>query len=292
MNSPILKITPDHDHSFSAKKDVVHHFINKWHFHSEVELIHIVEGRGLQFVGDDIRRFSKDDLILIGSSLPHFWRCDDMHLKNKQEVYAMATVVHFKDDFWGPGFLQLAENAGIKALLHKAERGIVIRGSTKQIIIEKMQQLLSAREIDRIILLLQILKEISKSEDVELLSPPGFQPRHLTDSEKIEAVYEYSLENFRKKIYLDEVARVANVSANYFCRYFKSHTRKTYNHFMQEIRVGYASKLLVENRKAVSEVCDECGFSNVSNFYKSFKKITGKSPVAYQRIYLEPTEVF
>jgi AraC-like DNA-binding protein len=89
-----------------------------------------------------------------------------------------------------------------------------------------------------------------------------------------------------KKIYPDEVARQANIIPNSFWRYFKPHTRKTYRTFLQELRVGYASKLLIENRKNITQVCYESGFNNLTNFCKSFKKVTVKTPLEYQKVFI------
>jgi AraC-like DNA-binding protein len=106
------------------------------------------------------------------------------------------------------------------------------------------------------------------------------------ETERINHIYKYSLSHFREKITLAQVANLANMSPTAFCRFFKGHTKKNYNSFLHELRIGHASKLLIENKRTITQICHESGFNNVTNFYKTFKKVTGKTPQEYQRSYL------
>nr|WP_294908253.1 helix-turn-helix domain-containing protein [uncultured Lacibacter sp.] len=49
--------------------------------------------------------------------------------------------------------------------------------------------------------------------------------------------------------------------------------------------MGHASKLLIENKLSISQICYESGFNNVTNFYKTFKRFTGQTPLAFQQAY-------
>ena len=293
MNPKLLKVNKQPNQSFSIRQDEVPYFYNSWHCHPEMELVHIQKGSGIQFIGDNISRFKKDDLILVGANIPHLWRCDDAYFQQKLTLKAIATVAHFSENFWGNEFIELPENKKIKELIITAKRGIIIRGKAKLIVADLMQQLLHAEGTDRIILLLQILKNISEcSKTNTLLVSKGFEPSlEIKETERINNIYTHSIANFKEKISLNNIAKIANISPNSFCRYFKLHTRKTYNHFLQELRVGHACKLLIQNKLNITQVCYESGFNNVTNFYKSFKKITGKSPLEYQKQYLKNAEI-
>ncbi|MFT3844179.1 MAG: AraC family transcriptional regulator [Lacibacter sp.] len=286
MNPHLLKVSTNPDHSFSIRRDVVPYFYNRWHFHPELELLHVQKGSGIQFMGDSIKRFKKDDVILVGANLPHYWRCDDQYFQKDTKLKAESTVAHFRENFWGDEFLELPENKKIKSLLSKAKRGICITGTTKQFVITQLEKMLHAHETERIILLLQVLNKIALSKNLKPISSSGFKPvAEEKSTNKINAVYNYTLAHFKEKITLKQIADVSNISPNSFCRYFKTHTRKTYNSFLQELRVGHASKLLIENKLSITEICFESGFNNITNFYKAFRKITGKTPFAYQRLY-------
>ena len=109
--------------------------------------------------------------------------------------------------------------------------------------------------------------------------------------ERVNIIYDYSLRHFRRAIQLEEIAAVANISPNSFCRFFKSRTRKTYSRFLLELRVGHACKLLIENNLNIKQICFESGFNNFTGFYKYLKLITGKSPLSYQKLYTHETLV-
>ena len=96
----------------------------------------------------------------------------------------------------------------------------------------------------------------------------------------------YTLSNYKKDITLEEVASLSNLSITSFCRYFKLMTKKTFYDFLIEIRVSHACRLLIENKLPTEMICFDCGFNNVSNFYRHFKKVTGMTPLDYKRKYL------
>jgi len=286
MKPQLLKVTNGPAHSFSIRQDTYPYINNHWHYHPEVELIHIRKGAGTQFIGDNIKRFNEGDVVLVGSYLPHYWRYDELYFQQDAETHADADVVHFLENFWGDQFLGLPESKAIKIMLEKAKRGIHITGETSKKVAGLINKMANSEGIHRIIILIELLSEISSSPDLVYLSSIGF--RHDfndVENERINAIYEYSLANFRNKIQLKQIADVARISENSFCRYFKSRTRKTYSQFLIEIRVGDACKLLIEDRLSIKQICFECGFNNLVGFHKYFKLITGKSPLSYQREY-------
>ncbi|NCI47413.1 AraC family transcriptional regulator [Sediminibacterium soli] len=287
MRPQLLKVSREPRHSFSVRQDLVPYINNRWHYHSEVELIHFRKGEGTQFIGDNIKRFKSGDVLLVGSNLPHYWRFDDVYFEPASEARADVRVAHFGEDFWGSGFLDLPETLNIKMILEKAKRGLKITGKTKTAVADILQRLLSADGPTRIMLLMEALSTIADCRQLVSLSSIGFKPDLAeAESDRINAIYEFSLRHFKRNITLEEIAAVANVSPNSFCRYFKSRTRKTYSQFLIEIRVGYACKLLIENCMSVKQLCYESGFNNFTSFHKYFKAITGKSPLIYQKEFI------
>lgn len=294
MKAQQLKVANGADHSFSVRHDEVPYVNNRWHYHSEVELIHFRYGEGMQFVGDSIMRFKAGDVVLIGSNLPHYWRFDEEYFDEKavMDIHTAAafkadvTVTHFKDNFWGPAFLDLPENTNIKNLLHKAKRGITIGGVTRHKVAQLLSRLTQADGTKRILLLIEALTAIADCRELETLSSIGFDPLILeANNERIQAVCMYTQNNLYRKIQLKEIAEVANISENSFCRFFKSQTGKTYTRYLIELRVGHACRLLIENRLELRQLCYESGFSNLASFRKYFTMITGESPTSYQRTF-------
>jgi AraC-like DNA-binding protein len=283
MRPQLLKVSKCLDHSFSIRRDLVPHINNRWHYHTEVELIHFHKGEGTQFIGDSIKRFQEGDVVIVGSNLPHYWRFDDTFFEESSDA-ADVRVSHFNENFWGEKFLNLPENFSIKGILERARRGLQINGEAKTRVAEILERMLNADGPRRIMLLMDALFEIANCKQTDTLSSIGFNPDFVdVESDRINAIYEYSVKNFKRKIQLEEIAEVAKISPNSFCRYFKSRTRKTYSQFIIELRVGHACKLLIENNQCIKRLCYESGFNNFTSFHKYFKLITGKSPLTYQK---------
>ncbi len=292
MKPQLLKVSSGPACSFSIRRDNVPFVNNHLHYHPEVELIYFKEGSGTQFIGDSIQTFHTGDVIIVGANLPHFWSFDQ-HYFAEGEKKPDIVVAHFCDNFWGSSFLDIPENLPLRKVLENAKRGIKLTGKTKEflgLLLEKMHLADGPR---RILLLHEALLTISESEDIVMLSSETFQPdRKLSENDRINMVYQYSLANYKKKILLEEIAAIAYISPNSFCRYFKSRTKKTYSNFLIEIRVGMACKLLIENRISIKQICYESGFFNFASFHKYFKQITSKTPLNYQKEFLEKSTVY
>lgn len=287
MRPQLLKVSPEPQQSFSVRRDLVPYVNNRWHYHPEVELLHFRSGSGTQFIGDNIKQFKAGDVVMVGSNLPHYWRFDDQYFEENATEKADVSVAHFREDFWGSQFLQLPENVHLKNVLEKSKRGLQITGRTREKVAELLNLLLHASDYHRIIFLMEALNLIANCSEMTTLSSIGFNYDMVEDEkDRINAIYEYSLKNFKRPIMLAEIAGVAKISPHSFCRYFKSRTRKTYSQFLIEIRVGHACKLLIENKLSIKQLCYESGFNNFTSFHKYFKMITNKSPLTYQKEFM------
>jgi AraC-like DNA-binding protein len=284
MKPQLLKISLPSECSFSIRQDVVPYFYNRWHYHAEVELVHIHQGSGTQFVGDSIQRFAPGDVLLVGADLPHYWRCDADYFAPQSDLQAQATVVHFRPDFWGAALLELPESRELIHLLEQARRGIRLHGPVRDVVRRLLARLLTATGVARLVLLLRILTLVAAADEVELLaSSPYRTPGNESDTERINRIYAYSLAHFQQAIPLADIAAVANLSAHSFCRYFKAHTRKSYSRFLLELRVRHACQLLHGGPLSIAQVCYESGFNQFSSFNKYFKQITGMTPLYYRQ---------
>jgi AraC-like DNA-binding protein len=237
----------------------------------------------------------------VGSNLPHYWRFDDaasgdLAAPDSAGVSSAprsgdappstgpvhSTVIHFTENFWGDAFLDLPETKPIRSLLEKARHGILISAKEEEKIPVLMEKIRLSEGVGRIIALIECLSTFAASDRLQLLSSIGFRP-DFGDSEhnRINAIYDYTFRHFTQQIYLDQVAAVAGLVPNSFCRYFKSRTGKTYTQFLTEIRIGHACKLLLDNRISIKQLCFESGFNNFTCFHKNFRQITGKTPQLY-----------
>lgn len=288
MKPKLLKISLTPHQSFGARLDSVPYFFNEWHFHPEIELVSIHNGTGTEFIGNSVQHFKPGDMILVGSGLPHLWRCDEKYFRSKSRLKAESIVIHFLPELFGTEFLQLPENKHINTLFEKAKQGLKIVKKTKADVREKMQQLLHATGTARIILLLEIIYILSVSKDLKPVSSKDFELSFKqNESERMNIILQYIMKHFSKKISLKEVSSLVHLNPESFCRYFKTRTKKTFSDFLLEVKINHACKLLIETDKPISRICFESGFNNFSNFNRYFKKKTKKNPLDYRKSYLQ-----
>ncbi|WP_111706366.1 AraC family transcriptional regulator [Lutibacter citreus] len=248
-----------------------------WHFHPELELIYVNNGKGKRHIGSHLSYFNNSQLILIGANLPHSGFTD------RFTTHGSETVIQFKEDFLGENFVNLPEMTQVKSLFAKAKKGIIFNVEAKKEIGPKIEALLEHDGIDRIIHFLEILKDLAVTKNYSLLNVDGFafeiEPQ---DNKKIDIIFSFVSHNFKRSIPLDEIAEKVSMTVPAFCRYFKKSTNKTFTQFVNEFRIVHATKLLSESQSSITEICFESGFNNFSHFNKLFKKFTGQSPLKYR----------
>jgi AraC-like DNA-binding protein len=261
-------------------------FLKVWHFHEELELVAITKSTGTRFIGDNMEKFEPGDLVLIGENLPHLWQNDDKYFRDSLKGKPEALVIHFSRHFAGEQFLSMPEMTMISELINNADQGIRFSRDTAKRAVKTMKRMLRMDHFSKVIELIKLLKELSHEKEKQYLSSPGFiQSLKSSKKKKLDEVYKYIMGNFQKTLSLDQLANIASMNKSAFCRYFKITNGKTLTEYINEVRIGYACKLLLEEKFTVSEISDRCGFNNLSNFNRRFKSITKFSPSAYLKKY-------
>lgn len=260
------------------------YFYNPLHYHPELELTLIVKSYGQRKIGDNIENFSEGDLVLVGGNLPHVWKNDDIFFDENANQKAQAICVKFLPDFAGKEFLSRPEMSGIKTLLEeKAPLGVKLHGTLREKVKKIMLKLPDMDESERFIQLLYILNLIAKSNEFELLASLSYRNESLKNSHRINVVLDYIVQHYQEDLDLDKIAGLVNMNRNAFCRFFKRGTRKSLFQVINEVRIGKATQLLTETDMNVLQICFACGFNNISNFNKAFKKSLNVSPLAYRK---------
>ena len=285
---PVLeKVEANANHSFHVNHMKVDYFPSPLHFHPEVEILLVLRGTGTRFIGDSVKRFTPGDLIMIGSNTPHVWY-SDRNLNDGTEPRSEAIYIMFNPNIFGDKFWGLPESNSITRTIEYARRGIKLQGENKNKAAKLMKEISQISGFDRIKLLMEILGIFASSDGSDFISSPVFQNTiNKDDSERLNKIYEYSMQNADRKIPLEEIASVANLSVQAFCRYFKNRTNKTFIQFLNEIRVGNACRLLVKKDLPVADISFICGYNNISYFIKQFKINTGYTPLDYRKQYFE-----
>lgn len=284
---PVLEHLPKNtEESFVGIFFDYSYYPNPWHFHPEYELVLVTESIGTRFIGDQISTFKPGDLAFIGPNLPHFYRNEKEYYQGKN-LRAKSIVIHFLESSFGTNFLALPETKSLQALLTRSKRGLNITGATNKQVSEQMHELLELKDLDRWLKLLDILNTLAKSNEYSYISATDMTGVNEMESDRMNRVLNFVMKNFHQEISLRDAADLANMSGNSFSRYFRLRNRKTFISFVNEVRLSHASKLLVENNATIVEICFECGFNNLSNFNKQFKKFYKASPSAYKKRYIK-----
>ena len=284
MKLIIERLNKDAKSSFVLQKDVYLHYPTPWHHHPEYELVLVLKSSGDKIIGDNMSSFTDGDLAFLGPNLPHVYRNSKVYYEENSDLTAEAIVIHFNLDFLGNGFFGIPEMETIAKFLEDSLLGFSIQGNTRRLIAQKMNDMLEMNGPSRIIELLSILNKLAETKEKVKLASPGFIQNFKTSgSEQITEVCDFIMKNFSSDITLSQVAEIANMSPNVFCNFFKQRTRKTFINFLNEVRIGYACKLLGGEQYNISEICYMSGFHNLSNFNRQFKKILAKTPHQYKQ---------
>ncbi|WP_026810488.1 AraC family transcriptional regulator [Arenibacter latericius] len=287
MSSPNIEKTLTNKQTFIFKDLVGPYFNPNWHFHPEFQISIIAEGRGTRFVGDHVQSFEKGDLVITGPNLPHLWRSDDVYFEKDSTLITRGLVIYFDNELLSKSLLEKEEFYNINKMVENSVRGMEFYGETRQKVNQLMPEIAEKKGFDRIMKLLEIIDILANSEEYNLLASPGYVNVFKgDDAEKMQIVYDYVMDNFKTKISLDEIASLLNMTPTSFCRYFKPRANKTFTRFVNEIRIGHARKLLLEDNFNISQISYECGFNALSNFNRQFKSIVKMSPHEFRKLFL------
>lgn len=288
MSCPNIEQTITSKQAFIFKDLKSPHFNPHWHFHPEFQISYIIKGQGTRFIGDHVQTFKEGDLVLTPPNLPHLWRSESQYFRKNNGLSTQAMVIYFDQDLMSPKLLDREEFYALKKLVENASRGIEFNGKTSATVYRLMRKIEPTKGFRRIIKLLEIMEVMANSEEYNLLSSPGYTKVFKSnDAEQMKLVYDYVMTRFTAKIELQNVADLLNMTTTSFCRYFKPRANKTFTRFVNEIRIGHARKLLLEDNFNISQISYECGFNTLSNFNRQFKAIVEMSPHEYRKLFLD-----
>lgn len=274
------------ENSIRIKWDDFPHFTFPWHYHPEFEIVCVLKSYGQRFVGDSVAKFKAGDLVLVGSNLPHFWQNAPEFYEANSTLRVKAIVVQFPADLFHAHTLQLPEFTSIAALLQNASRGIHFLRRGNAGLIKRLKNMMRLSGIKRYSELLLLLNEMAHNKGAKLLASAHFESNEKTFFDlRINKILTFINYNYRQKITLDSLASVAGMNKTALCRFFRQKTGKTVFEHINELRIGFACRLLNEKKIQIADIAFECGFNNLSHFNTTFRLITGFTPGRYRAIH-------
>ena len=254
------------------------------HVHPEFELNYIENAPGAQrLIGDSLEEIGDYELCLIGNeNLEHAWMNGSCDSKDIFEI-----TIQFHKDLFFESMLSKKQFHSVAIMFENAKKGIVYSRETILKVRDLLHKLCKNEEgFHSVIDLLNILQTLSEDKNSRILATSTFANRDdSSDSRRIQKVIDYLHENYQKEIHLADVAGHVNMSEVSFSRFMKKRTGKNYIEYLNDLRLGIASRHLIDTTKTVAEISYECGFNNLSNFNRIFKKRKGVTPKEFRESY-------
>jgi len=260
------------------------------HYHDEVELNFIKNARGAKrIIGDHVEEIGDIELALVGPGMPHGWFGSGFKKNQIEEI-----TIQFHKDFFDEKFLQKNQLSFIRNMLSRSLRGILFSTETTLRLEPRIYGLGKKQGFDSVLELMSIMHDLSISRDFRVLSDSGFSDTEVFsyNSRRIEKVMEFIHTSFSKQISLGEAAKIASMTESAFSRFFKLRTGMTFIDCLTEVRLGHASRMLISTTKTIAEIAYSCGFNNISNFNRIFRKKKSCTPRELRESYDQGTRVF
>lgn len=252
------------------------------HYHSEYELNLIINAKGAKrIIGDSVEAIDDIELVFIGPNVCHGWLTGECTGKTIQEV-----TIQFHVDLFDEKFLQRNQLLFIKSMFENARRGLFFSYEAACDIAPRILNLNNKDGFNSVLELLSILHTLAISKNMRMLSDPGFSDEKFRHTnERVDKVFDYMKNNFDKRLTLAQVAAVANMPEASFCRFLKKSTGKSFIESLNDIRLGNASRMLINTTHSIAEIAYQCGFNNISNFNRIFKRNKLCVPKEFRRAY-------
>ncbi len=104
--------------------------------------------------------------------------------------------------------------------------------------------------------------------------------------ESVKTVLAYIREHYHEKLYVRDLASLSSMNEQYFCRFFKKAVGKSPIDYINDVRLTRVIHLLETSEMPVTQICLECGFNNIGNFQRLFRRKTGTTPLQYRKHFL------
>jgi len=248
------------------------------HFHPEFELNFIQNAIGAErIIGDHKSLINETELVLVGPNIYHGWNDGQRKSEQIHEI-----TIQFHRDLIHESLLARNMMQPIRELLSNASRGISFSEKTTQLIAPQLQKLSQKKGMNAFIELISILHILSVSENQKFLCSTDMNTTDFANSNQIKKAFEYITQNYQEKIWINDVAQFLNITETTLSRLIKKRTGKSFVEFLNDYRIGFASRWLTETNQTIAEIAVRCGFYNISNFNRIFRKNKGCTPSEYR----------
>jgi AraC-like DNA-binding protein len=271
---------------FLVMQRIRNSFTYPLHVHSEFELNYLENANGaIRIIGDSVEEIGNLDLVLIAGGTNHTYSNHKCKFEGTTEI----TIQFYRSSF--DSLINKRHFKSIKTMFENATHGLVF---SRQAIIRirlklKMISDDTPDSFQNFLLLMEILKILSLDEAARRLNTSDKLKSfsHL-DSDRLERVMLFLHENYHHPVTLARVANLINTSESSLTRLLKKWTGKTFVDNLNDIRISEVACRLIDTSDSIAEICYKCGYNNLSNFNRAFRKRKGLTPTEYREKYTVP----
>lgn len=252
----------------------------EWHHHPVYELTLTLNSRGWRFIADHIGHYDTRDLVLVPSNMPHTWAST---AAIDESLLHTALVVWFTREWALKTADVCPETAALRKLINRSGAGLRFPVEAAAKMESRLPQLLSESPLKRLHAAQELLCELADIEATPLATRPASRPQSSDESRQLSRVLEHLHQNFDHSIRVEELSRLANLSARSLHRLFIRHLGENFSDYLGRLRIERACMLLVETERPISVIAADTGFSNLSNFNRRFRKARHMTPKEFRR---------
>lgn len=277
------------DRTIIVQPEVLPHFYPHLHRHAEVQITWVQQGEGTLLAGNSMHTFNSNEIYVFGANQPHLFKSNPDYFAPDSVLQVRALSVFFNPSGNLAPLFRLPEMKAIQSFVSLCRNGFKMPAELVSSLGDMLVRIQQAAPPVQLTLTIEMLNAIAGIHNLQSLSTENY-PQEMTDPEgiRIATVYSHIMTNYNRNISLNEIAEVAHLTPNAFCRYFKKHTRTTLVAFINKVRVNEACKLLVNGSlNNIADVAYSCGFTSITNFNYVFRSVMGKSPRDYMAGYAD-----
>jgi AraC-like DNA-binding protein len=256
----------------------------EWHHHPAYELTLTLNSRGWRFIGDHIAHYDAHDLVLVPSDMPHTWAST---AAINESLPHTALVVWFTREWALKAADACPEIAPLRKLINRSDAGLAFPVESAVRMESRLPELLSESPLKRLHAAQELLCELAGTDAMPLATQTATRPESSSESRQLARVLERLHQNFDRPIRLDELCKLANVSARSLHRLFVRHIGENFSDYLGRLRIGRACMLLAETERPIGVIASETGFSNLSNFNRRFRQARQMTPKEFRRFVVE-----
>lgn len=272
------------DSSIVVECDILPYMFDHLHRHDEIQITLILKGEGTLLLGNSAYAFEPYSVFFINGSVPHFFKSNSEYFQNPQPNAVHAIHLFFNYQKAMESLSLLPEFEKLKMQFSRLGQGLEIKKEDRSYIASKILTIQREEPLQRFIQFISLLQHICENAPTFQLNSSDMLAIKLNDQEgeRMNKVFQYVMSNYKDDIPLQVIADIAHLTPQAFCKYFKRKTRKTFCHFVNEVRISEAIKQMMKGDfRGLGEIAFNTGFKSAVHFNRVFKQMAGTPPRSY-----------